>query len=133
MALRHCAPIRPAPHPRRTWSPDPVDIRPPRQVCTTHAVGKPEVVLNPRARSCLPSRRFVLDNQRPQSFGRSVDRRSQPCQTRSHDHQVIELFRRLGAQPDLVGQLRLVRLHQVGTIAKQDSTASALPSGSSQT
>ena len=86
--------------------------RAPREVGAAEAGREPEVVLDPSTLSRLPARRMALDQERPQTLGRAIDRRRQTGGSAADDDEVIERELRLRTQTDARGDHALGWPHQ---------------------
>ena len=92
-----------------------LDRLPPRplgQLRPGHPVREAQVVLDPGTLPGLAAGGGALDQHRPQSLGRAVDRGAEAGRAGADHHDVVEVLGRCGAQPDLVGELGVRRLDQ---------------------
>ena len=91
------------------------------EVCSTDALGKPEVVLNTVAGSRLTTWRFSLDHHCGETLRSSVYRCGESCGSASDNDEVIE--GRFGERVDANGlsQDRLVRVDEYRIVLKQDN------------
>src|SRR6266436_1379560 len=62
-----------------------------RQVKAGEPGRKAEIILNPRTKSGLASRRFALDDHRAQAFAGSIHGGSKPRRTSANDGKIVEL------------------------------------------
>ena len=85
--------------------------RPAGQFAARDARGEAEVVLDPRGRARLPSRRLALDRDRSQAFGRAVDGGCQTGRSSADDHGVVLRGRRLGRDVEELGHPAHLRAH----------------------
>jgi hypothetical protein len=83
-----------------------------RRVGAAETAREAQVVLDSRAGSGLAARRVPLDEHGTQAFRCGVDRAGQPGRTTADDDEIVELPLRACVQPDPVGQLAWLRLHE---------------------
>ena len=81
-------------------------VSPFRKLRTGQPLGKSEVVLDERAGTCLSARRFALDEQRPQTLRRGVNRGGQARGAAAQDEKVVLVTRRSRRQTSARCQLR---------------------------
>ena len=91
-----------------------------REVGSTDAGRKPEVVLDLGAGAGLAAGRVVLDEQGAQPLRSAVDRRGQPRGTRADDHEIVEGQARPRLHADLFGQLAVRRGDEIAAVGEEE-------------
>ncbi len=93
--------------------------RPPAEVRTAESRGEAQVVLDAGALARLPAGSLALHQQGAEALRGAVHPGRQPRRAGAHDHQVVELQLRGGAQADVTGDVRGAGLQQRGTVGQQ--------------
>ncbi len=88
----------------------------PRQLAAAHAGGEAKVVLDPRARARLAARRLPIEQERPQPFGRAVNRRGEAGRPGADDDQVVEIVGDGQRAAELLGHLPNLRVAEHGAV-----------------
>ena len=91
------------------------------QLCAGDAGRETKIVLDPRARACLPTGRKALEDDDVQSFGGSIHRGSEPRGTCTDDGQIVHLCRiESDVEPRTVRELFDRRASQKAPFAADD-------------
>ncbi len=91
-----------------------------RQVQPGKSGRKTEIVLNPRTKSGLASRRFALDDHRSQALARAINSRGKSRGTAANDSEIIEIRLGMHAKTDFICDGRQRRLREACSIREKD-------------
>ena len=91
-----------------------------RQVKAGEPGRKAEIILNPRTKSGLASRRFALDDHRAQALARAIHSRGKSRGTAANDSEIIEIRLGMHAKADFICDGRQRRLREACSIREKD-------------